>query len=270
MQNAFRHRINAARVAISDQINFFVSQFGDITSEWKADDSRVTFADFAISEKIVAALRASFPEDDFCSEESGNPGEVQELRARYAWVIDPIDGTDNYALGIPMCAISLGLLRDGEPVYGFIYDYGQRALLEGGPGQGMHIGNRRLQFESVSRPITVKSVIGLHFPFKPEIVEQITPLFSGCRIRSLGSGALMLAYTALGKWDGCLDMKVRVWDIAAAVAFLSACGLEPEFIEKSPFPLREFHTNLETCPYFAGSPEFCERVRELLKLHAVN
>ena len=122
MQNAFRHRINAARVAISDQVDFFISQFGDVASEWKADDSRVTFADFAISEKTIAALRASFPEDDYCSEESGNPGEVQELKARYAWVIDPIDGTDNYALAMPMCAISLALLRDGEPVYGFLYD----------------------------------------------------------------------------------------------------------------------------------------------------
>ena len=99
-----RHRINAAREAVRDQIAFFGRQFGQVVSEWKEDDTRVTFADFAISEKLFAELRRDFPQDDYCSEEASPLDEVSELSARYAWVIDPIDGTNNYALGFPVCA----------------------------------------------------------------------------------------------------------------------------------------------------------------------
>ena len=77
-------------------------------------------------------MRRDFAKDDFCSEESNPQDEVMPLNANFAWVVDPIDGTNNYALGVPLCAISLGLLYAGEPIYGFIYDHSTRSLLEGG------------------------------------------------------------------------------------------------------------------------------------------
>ena len=107
MHPDLKHRVNAARVAVLDQVEFFTRYFGEVNSEWKPDDTRVTFADFAISERIIAELRSSFPEDDFCSEESNPQDECITLSGKYAWILDPIDGTNNYALGIPMCAISL-------------------------------------------------------------------------------------------------------------------------------------------------------------------
>ena len=70
LEDQMRHRINAGRVAVRDQVPFFGRQFGDVSSEWKEDDTRVTFADFAISEKIFAELRQNFPQDDYCSEEA--------------------------------------------------------------------------------------------------------------------------------------------------------------------------------------------------------
>jgi myo-inositol-1(or 4)-monophosphatase len=99
----------------------------------EGDETRVTFADFAISENILTELRRSFPDDDFLSEEGNPADEVLPLRARFAWLLDPIDGTNNYALGMPACAISLALLRDGEPLYGFVYDLGREGWSRAGP-----------------------------------------------------------------------------------------------------------------------------------------
>ena len=262
MDNALKHRVNAGRVAVHNQIAFFREQFGQVGSEWKQDDSRVTFADFAISENVFAELRRSFPGDDYCSEESNPADETQALESKYAWIIDPIDGTNNYALGIPACAISLALLKNNEPVYGFVYDYGAHRLIEGGPGLGLHVGKRRLEVEP--RPFTPReAIIGIHFPLPGGQLGHLAPILSTYRVRSSGSGTLNLAYAALGMLDVCIDFKVKVWDIAAAYALALAAGCPVRFFGESPFPLHHFHVNAPLLPYYAGSAEFCRLVEGL-------
>ncbi|MFP4282085.1 MAG: inositol monophosphatase family protein [Opitutales bacterium] len=267
MDTALRHRVNAARVALLNQVSFFRSEFGQASSEWKEDDTRVTFVDFAISEHVFAELRRYFSKDDFCSEES-NPGdEVLSLENKYAWVIDPIDGTNNYAIGIPFCAISLALLKNGEPVYGLVYDFGADRLIEGGPGFGLWVGKRRIEVRA--RPFSRREgVVGIHFPVSEAVLGQLAPMLGRYRMRSLGSGALNLAYTALGLLDGCIDHKVKVWDIAAGVALAGATGRCIEYVETSPFPLRKFHVEAPLVPYFAGSEEFCAYARDLLGIES--
>ena len=262
MDKQLKHRINAGQVAVMNQVEFFHRQFGDVKSDWKEDDTRVTFADFAISEKIFADLRKSFPKDDFCSEESNPLDEVQELQARYAWVLDPIDGTNNYALGIPICAISLALLKNGVPVYGFIYDMCRKTLIKGGPGLGLYDGRAAARVKS--EPMNSQSLVGLHFPLDPSSYERLRPLLTGHRIRSLGSGALILAFAAVGRLDGAIDYKVKVWDLAAAYALLKAGGGEFHFMGESAFPLKNFHPRLSPVPFYAGSSAFCAFVKERL------
>ena len=139
--SGLRHRINAGRVAVRDQIAFFGRQFGQVASEWKEDDTRVTFADFAISEKLFAALRRDFAGDDFCSEESSPLDEELVLDADFGWMVDPVDGTNNYALGFPICAISLALLHRGTPVYGF-YDHSTGFLYEVGQDMAFSVARK--------------------------------------------------------------------------------------------------------------------------------
>ncbi len=262
MDKQLKHRINAGQVAVMNQVDFFHRQFGDVKSDWKEDDTRVTFADFAISEKIFAELRKSFPKDDYCSEESNPMDEVQELQARYAWMLDPIDGTNNYALGIPICAISLALLKNGMPVYGFLYDMSRKILIKGGPGFGLYDGRSLAKVKT--SPMNSQSLVGLHFPLRPDVCDQLRPLLTGHRLRSLGSGALNLAYAAVGRLDGALDYKVKVWDMAAAYALLAAGGGGIHFLEESVFPLRKFHPQLPSAPLFAGSLPFCQYMKGLL------
>ena len=254
-----RHRINAGRVAVKAQTAFFGRQFGQVASEWKADDTRVTFADFAISENVFAALRRDFAEDDYCSEEANPLDEVLTLGAGFAWVIDPIDGTNNYALGFPVCAISLALLHDGMPVYGFIYDYSTDALLEGGAGFGLQRNQKTVNRDRMAAD--AQTMLGLHFPIDLELLDKLKPLLAKYRVRCLGSGALSAAYVATGYLTGVVDFRVKVWDIAAAYALCAGAGVAFRFLEASPFPLRAFHPQMDFCPYLAGTEAVCEELQ---------
>ena len=258
-----RHRINAGRVAVKAQTAFFGRQFGQVASEWKADDTRVTFADFAISENVFAALRRDFAEDDYCSEEANPLDEVLTLGAGFAWVIDPIDGTNNYALGFPVCAFSLALLHDGMPVYGFIYDYSTDALLEGGAGFGLQRNQKTMNRDRMAAD--AQTMLGLHFPIDLELLDKLKPLLAKYRVRCLGSGALSAAYVATGYLTGVVDFRVKVWDIAAAYALCAGAGVAFRFLEASPFPLRAFHPQMDFCPYLAGTAAVCEELQAQLR-----
>lgn len=259
---ALRRRIHAGREALKSQIGFFTRQFGEVPSEWKADDTRVTFADFAISEQMAMHLRRDFPEDDFCSEEASAMDEDQVLEAAFAWVLDPIDGTNNYALGFPVCAISLALLHDGQPVYGFLYDHASGSILEGGPGQGLYRNRKRLNRDSLAAE--AQTMLGLHFPMPTEIQRALEPLLARYRVRCLGSGALTLAQVATGYLSGAVDFRVKVWDLAAACALCEATGMSVQFIGDSPFPLRKFNPKMDYCPYYAGSPAILKEIKSCL------
>lgn len=259
---ALRHRINAGRVAVRDQIAFFSRQFGQVASEWKADDTRVTFADFAISEKLFAELRRDFPEDDFCSEEASPMDEEMALAAEFAWIVDPIDGTNNYALGFPICAISLALLHKGTPVYGFIYDHSTTILYEGGPEHPLLCNQKKIKRDATAAE--AQTMIGAHFPMELNLQKKLAPLMAKYRIRSFGSAALSATYVATGYLTGAIDYRVKVWDIAAAYALCASVGLEWKFVEMNPFPAKTFHPQQGQCPYYVGTPALIEEIGSVL------
>ncbi len=255
---ALRHRVNAGRRAVESQVPFFQANIGKVECDWKEDDTRVTFADFAISEKILAALRADFPADDLCSEESDPAGEVHLLTGDFAWVLDPIDGTNNYYFGLPWCAISLALLYQGEPIYGFLYDFSRQVLLEGGPELGLLQNGRRLvpNFDP-------KRVCAVHFPLPTGSAASLVPLLESYRVRAFGSSALVLGFLAAGKLDGVLDGCMKVWDIAAGCALLAAVGIKVHFTGRQPFPLTAFHVREEPLSLIAGTPAFLDDLHRL-------
>ena len=131
-------RIAAAKLAVLAQTELLHREFGRAESKWKSDGTRVTAVDVAISENIFRELGALFPADQFFSEELAETDAPIPVTAHFSWVLDPIDGTNNFALGIPHCAISLALCEHGEPVYGVVYDLSRRVLMHGGPGLAKH------------------------------------------------------------------------------------------------------------------------------------
>ena len=259
-----KHRINAGRTAVREQIGFFSRQFGQVASDWKIDETRVTFADFAISERVSASLRRDFSKDIYCSEEANPLDEFLELSAEFSWVIDPIDGTNNFALGFPICSISLALLYDGEPIYGFIYDHGTGSLYEGGCGYGVRINSQKVERDQMVTNAQV--MLGLHFPMTNGQLERLKPMMEKYRCRCIGSGALTATYVAIGYLSGSIDYRVKVWDIAAAYVLCKAVGVGFHFLKNSPFPLKRFHPTMDFCPYYAGTDAFCKELVTSLKI----
>jgi len=254
-------RIAAAKRAVTAQTELLHREFGRAESRWKSDGTRVTAVDIAISENIFRELGALFPADQYFSEELADTPDPVPVTARFSWVLDPIDGTNNFALGIPHCAISLGLLEHGEPVYGVVYDFSRRLLMHGGPGFGMHDGERETTVTTAAP--RRESIIGLHSPSDKSLLPLASGILSNFKIRGLGSATLHLAYVAAGLFDGAVDYNVKIWDLAAAIPLCRAAGGVVEFLNGEQLPLRAFDLKMKPIIYVAGNPAMCARLKEL-------
>lgn len=255
-------RIAAAKSAVLAQTELLHREFGRAESKWKSDGTRVTAVDIAISENIFRELRDRFPGDQFFSEELADTEAPLPVTARFSWVLDPIDGTNNFALGIPHCAISLGLMEGGEPVYGVVYDLSRRTLIHGGPGFGVRDGDR--EAGALTAGFHKEALIGFHSPFDKSLMPMASRVLSQFKIRGLGSATLHLAYVAIGLLDGCVDYNVKIWDLAAAIPLVLATGGEVRFLNGPQLPMRQFDLKMKRIIYVAGSPAMCTRLEQLM------
>jgi len=257
-------RIEVAREAVLAQVERLHHDFGRAESRWKADGSRVTETDLAISQAITEALQQAFPEDQVFSEELPDKSGPVAVTSRYVWVLDPIDGTNNFALGIPHCAISLGMFEDGQPVHGVVYDYSRRSLMEGGPGREVTDGGRPVRVSG--RPFSPASLVGLHSPTDKRLLTMASGVMSRFKIRGLGSATLHLAYVANGMLEGCVDFNVKIWDLAGAIPLALGAGAEVHFVNGAQFPLTKFDLNMPRITYLAGRPDICAEMKTLMGL----
>jgi myo-inositol-1(or 4)-monophosphatase len=257
-------RILAGHKAVLDQVDYFRANFGLTQSRWKGDGTRVTEVDETISAQLFSAMEKKFPSDDYCSEESLETPEPIPLKGEFAWILDPVDGTNNYAVGVPECAISLGLLRNGLPVYGFIYDYGRDNLLQGGPQFGAIEGDHSVH--TAQSLVNEKLTFCMHFPIPVEELNALNEALQLWRIRCPGSAAIGLANVATGRLDGCLEFRAKPWDCAAGYAICEGAGARFHFIRDPAFPMQSFSPAMGPCPFRVGSEIFHQEVCQALKL----
>ena len=257
-------RVEAAKAAVLAERELLHREFGRAESRWKSDGTRVTAVDVAISEGIFRSLRAQFAEDQMFSEELPDGTGPIAVTSRFGWVLDPIDGTNNFALGIPHCAISLALIEHGEPVYGVIYDFSRRVVMHGGPGFGMFDGERQAHVSLVEP--NVETLVGFHSPSDKAMVPAADAVLSHFKIRGLGSATLHLAYVAAGMFGGAVDFNVKIWDLAAAIPLCRAAGGEIRFINGEQLPIRMFDLKMKRIMYVAGSPVMARRLAALVSL----
>jgi myo-inositol-1(or 4)-monophosphatase len=255
-------RIAAAKLAVMAETDLLHREFGRARSEIKHDGTKVTAIDIAISQHIQAALKAQFPADQFFSEELAPDNAAVPVTARFCWMLDPIDGTNNYINGISYCAISLALLEQGSPAYGVVYDMARRVLIHGGPGRGVWEGDKAVRPRNEA--LNSNSLIGFHSPVDKGHAAEGKRLIENFKIRGLGSSTLHLAYAACGLLDGVMDHNNKVWDIAASCALCAEAGIQIDYLENPPFPLREFTLKAPRIQYAAGMPAMVRRLREVI------
>jgi len=250
-----QNRIEAGIEVVRQCIPYFREHLGKVSSQRKADNSRVTEADLPLSSRILGALGQRFPTDGLFSEED-DPATHPRPVPHFAWLLDPIDGTNNYVLGMPYCAISLALLVDGRPACGFVYDNGRDTITHGGPGIGLYDDGIPVP-AMADKPLSSDGFVGLAFPIRGKYADATRKIAETCYVRCLGSGTLTLTYVALGFLEGSVDLRSKSWDIAAATAFIEAVGGEICVIDRPIFPLTSFDTHEKSRAFYAGTKTFC-------------
>ena len=184
----------------------------------------VTEMDGRAEALVVDALLSAFPEDGILAEEgSARPG-----RSGRRWVIDPLDGTTNYAHGLPVYAVGIGLERDGVVELGVIYDPSRDELFVGERGVGASLNGQKL---SVSTEASLdRSLLATGFPYdirtNPDtnLTEYAAFATRARAVRRMGSALLDLAYVAAGRFDGFWELTLGPWDVAAAAVVLEEAG----------------------------------------------
>lgn len=184
----------------------------------------VTEMDRASEDLIRTIVAQHVPGSRFLAEESGGDWELEEL----TWVVDPIDGTVNYAHGIPIYAVSIAAVVKGLPVVGAIYSPGTEEMFTVVRGKGAFLNGMRLGVSSAAS--LEHSVLVTGFPYNVAenpfrcIDAFVAFLKRGIPIRRLGSAALDLAYIAAGRFDAFWEVALSPWDIAAGVLMITEAG----------------------------------------------
>jgi myo-inositol-1(or 4)-monophosphatase len=197
--------------------------------EYKSEIDLVTAADREIEEFVVEELRSSFPEHAIVAEEAAGNGTVQRPDPQqYAWYLDPLDGTTNFAHSYPQFAVSLGLARGAELLAGFVYDPMRDELFEASAGNGAKLNGETIRVSDVST-LDV-ALVGTGFPYDRRehvdfylgFVKQFMLRTHG--IRRAGSAALDLCAVACGRLDGFWEWKLKPWDTAAGAVIIREAG----------------------------------------------
>jgi myo-inositol-1(or 4)-monophosphatase len=184
----------------------------------------VTEADRSAEDLIADRLRALCPEHDLLCEE-GSVGAT--AGASYRWVVDPLDGTTNFAHGLPTFAVSIALEEAGIPVVGVVYDPMRDELFVARQGSGATLNGAPLHVSRVDRLISSILVTGFSYDFerRAQQAEVWRDFLTRVQaIRQTGSAALNLCYIAAGRLDGYWERGIWPWDVAAGALIVTEAG----------------------------------------------
>jgi myo-inositol-1(or 4)-monophosphatase len=203
----------------------------------------VTDADVAAQGAILARLRAAHPTDASLSEEGQNETDLASLTP--TWLIDPLDGTNNYARQVPMFGVSIGLVVGGLLQLGVVLDPLRRELYYAERGQGafLQTGRGRPRRLTVSSVVEVgRAMLAIGWPRDDRLrarAAELTPrLGAACHsLRATGSAALALAYIAAGRLDGSFFLRLQPWDVAAGAALILEAGGQISALDGGPWQL---------------------------------
>lgn len=193
--------------------------------EYKNPINLVTDADHAAEQCVIDSIQTRFPTHRFLAEERGP---VEETPSPYLWIIDPLDGTTNFAHGYPAFCVSVGLEYDGRCILGVIYDPSRNELFTAIENGGAQLNGRSIH---VSNTITLDSsllVTGFAYDIRESPRNNLDHFskfaLKAQGIRRTGSAALDLCYVAAGRFDGFWEVRLHPWDMAAGSVIVREAG----------------------------------------------
>ena len=185
----------------------------------------VTVADKQSEEKIISIIKTYFPNHDILAEETGSH---KEQNSEYLWVIDPLDGTTNFAHNFPHFAVSIGLVKNGKIILGVVFDPNKNELFWAAEGNGAFLNSNEIKVSTISK--LSESLVATGFaPAKKEALEENLEyfkqfMFKTQAVRRPGAASLDICYVACGRLDGFWEMKLSPWDVAAGTCIAREAG----------------------------------------------
>jgi myo-inositol-1(or 4)-monophosphatase len=232
MQTATAAAYKAARI--------LQSHFGNNPRVHKKDAVEiVTEADTKSEKEIISTIQDRFPEHAFLGEECG----LMEGSAEYRWVIDPLDGTVNYAHRIPIFSISIALTFRGDIILGIVLNPMDGELYSAVRGQGAQLNGRPIKVSTVQAVSDSLLVTGFPYEirktFEPVMARYGNCLKAAQAVRRLGSAALDLCYVACGRFEGFWEQYLKPWDTAAGALIAAEAGARVTTFADKPYTLED-------------------------------
>ena len=195
----------------------------------KGDIDLVTEADLASEKLIIERIKSHYPRHAILAEESGATEgvEAESGKSEWKWIIDPLDGTTNYAHGYPCFCVSIALQRAGAIEVAVIYDPTRDELFAAERGQGASLNGRRVRVSRVEHLNSAMLCTGFTYNVRerPNFARDFANFTMEAQaVRRDGSAAIDLAYVACGRFDGFWEDGLSAWDIAAGVLLIEEAG----------------------------------------------
>jgi myo-inositol-1(or 4)-monophosphatase len=204
----------------------------------KGDIDLVTESDLAAERLIVERIRSYHPRHRILTEESGDVAEAGGSDSAHKWIIDPLDGTTNYAHGYPVFCVSVALEHEGRVVLGVVHDPSRDETFAAERGAGATLNGRPVRVSDTAE--LNRSLLCTGFPYdvreRGDFARHFRAFIMRAQsVRRDGAAALDLAYVAAGRFDGFYEEGLRPWDVAAGVLLVEEAGGRVTHYDGSPF-----------------------------------
>lgn len=210
--------------ALEGSGKIMLKHFGKARVSYKGPADLLTQADLESQESILSLIRSRFPSHDYKAEETGS----KMTGAEFVWVVDPLDGTTNYAHGYPAACVSIALLQHGAPLVAGVYDPFRDEAFLAESGRGARLNGRKIGVSPT--PKLKESLLITGFPYDRAArsryyIEFYRDFMTRCHdVRRSGAAALDMAWIAAGRADGFWEMSLSPWDVAAGLLLVGEAG----------------------------------------------
>jgi myo-inositol-1(or 4)-monophosphatase len=228
--------LNSAIRAAREAGDFIFQRLGKVQGlEFKGERNLVTDVDKKAEEKIKQLLKERFPDIPILGEELDKEIKTEKL----LWLVDPLDGTNNFFHTFPIFCVSIALLEEGKALVGVIYDPVHDELFHAIKGKGAYLNERKIKVSETAQIEHSLLATGFYYDFKDQpdtnIEHFVDFLYIAQGIRRTGSAAIDLAWVASGRLDGYWELGLKPWDMAAGWLIVEEAGGKVSKLDGSDF-----------------------------------